>query len=172
MTFIRNLCFIFLVSYLLVSSPLLANQLPAPEGQVLLVVSGNIQHTNQGKEAHFDRDLLEALTQRTTQTATPWSERLDTFSGPLGKALIEAVGAMDSEWMTITALNDYSTQVPVSDFYDYEVILALKKNDRYLRVRDRGPLFVIYPFDEHPHLNTEMHYNRSVWQVKKIEFHE
>lgn len=170
MTFLRSLIFSVALSPLVFTTQAWSEPLAPPEGPVLLVVSGQIQHTNQGEEAHFDRRQLEALTSRTTTTNTPWTEQADDYFGPKGRALIEAVGAQDAEWMTVRALNDYSTEIPVSDFYDYEVILALKKNDRYLRIRDRGPLFVIYPFDEQPHLNTEMHYNRSAWQVKAIEF--
>lgn len=159
-----------LLSLSLLSGKLLADSLAAPSGPVILKVSGAIQHTNVGNEAHFDRQQLEALQQRTTVTQTPWTEQQDNYSGPLGRALIEAVGAEEAQWMSIAALNDYHTQVPVSDFFDYPVVLAMKKNDRWLRVRDRGPIFVIYPFDEQPHLKTEMHYNRSAWQVNSIEF--
>ena len=38
-----------------------------------------------------------------------------------------------------------------------------------MSVRDKGPLFVIYPFDEAPELNNETYYGRSAWQVKSIE---
>jgi len=167
---LRKLLPSFLLGCFLFSEGLIADSLKPPSGPVILVVSGAIQHTNVGDEAHFDRSQLEALQQRTTLTQTPWTEQQDHYSGPLGRALVAAVGAQDAEWMSISALNDYHTEVPVKDFDDYPVILAMKKNDRYLRVRDRGPLFVIYPFDEQPHLKTEMHYNRSAWQVKAIEF--
>jgi hypothetical protein len=48
------------------------------------------------------------------------------------------------------------------------VILALKRNGEYMPVRDKGPLFVIYPFDSKPELKTQTYYGRSVWQVAKI----
>ena len=167
MSLFRRLSFAVLL--LSIISTHLSAELREPTDRVLLKVSGQIQHTNQGNEAHFDRAMLEELQQRTTRTNTPWTEQADDYRGPLGSALLAAVGAEDAEWMTISALNGFSSEVPVRDFMDYKIILALKKNDRYLRVRNRGPLFVIYPFDEQPHLNTEMHYNRSVWQVNAIE---
>ena len=156
---------------LLLSQPAVTAELPQPEGAVLLSISGKIRHTNRQNQAVFDRAMLQALPQQTTHTRTPWSEGVNRYQGPLGSALIQAVGAEQASMMRITALNDFSAEVPVSDFLNYPVILALQKNDQYLRIRDRGPLFVIYPFDDHPELKTELHYNRSVWQVRSIEFY-
>ncbi|GHA94302.1 molybdopterin-dependent oxidoreductase [Modicisalibacter luteus] len=142
--------------------------LEAPTGPVILVVSGNITETNLGNEAHFDHDMLQSLEQRETMTGTPWHEGKMTFKGPLGRSLLETVGAQ-GEIMRIDALNDYSASVPVEDFREHDVILAMSADNRRLRVRDHGPLFVIYPFDEEPSLLNEDVITRSVWQVKAIE---
>ena len=145
-----------------------AQALDSPTGSVILKVTGNITQTNVGDEAHFDKVMLEALTQRTTDTSTPWHDGVVSFEGPLGRALLEAVGA-EGEQLNVVALNDYSSMVPVSDFYDHEVILAMRADGQPLRVRDHGPLFIIYPFDENPSLLNEEILTRSVWQVKRIE---
>ena len=160
-----NKTFSFIASALIVSN---AHALDAPQGNVILEVAGEITHTNVGNEAHFDKAMLEALAQRTTQTNTPWHDGVVSFEGPLGRALLDAVGA-EGDQMKVIALNDYSSTVPVSDFYDHEVILAMKADGRPLRIRDHGPLFIIYPFDENPSLLNEEVLTRSVWQVKRIE---
>ena len=67
----------------------------------------------------------------------------------LTRAVLEAVGAQGTK-LKVTALNDYSADVPAEDFIKFDVILALKKNDAYLSVRNQGPIFVIYPFDTNP----------------------
>ncbi|MFC6670829.1 hypothetical protein [Marinobacterium aestuariivivens] len=41
-------------------------------------------------------------------------------------------------------------------------------NTEYMRIRDKGPLFLVYPFDSDPALRTEVIQNRSVWQIKHI----
>ena len=41
-----------------------------------------------------------------------------------------------------------------------------------LSVRDKGPLFLIYPFDKNPELYNEKYFSRSVWQIKKIEIRD
>nr|WP_251048344.1 molybdopterin-dependent oxidoreductase [Halomonas sp. ISL-56] len=141
--------------------------LEAPEGPVLLVVSGKVGQPNVGDEAHFDKEMLEALAQHETTTRTPWYDGVTRFSGPLGRAILEAAGA-EGESMRVIALNEYAATIPVSDVDHYDVILAMQANGKALRVRDQGPLFVIYPFDTHPELLNEEIFSRSVWQVARI----
>ncbi|MEG3081229.1 molybdopterin-dependent oxidoreductase [Halomonas sp. 5021] len=142
--------------------------LDMPEGPAILVVSGKIEQTNVGDEAHFDKLMLEALAQHETVSHTPWYDGEVRFSGPLGRAILDAVGATGRS-LRVVALNDYAASIPISDFEDYEVILAMQANGKSLRIRDHGPLFVIYPFDTHPELLNEEILVRSVWQVNRIE---
>jgi hypothetical protein len=144
-----------------------ASDLQKPEGRVILTVTGNITHTNADGKAEFDRKMLEALAGRETKSTSPWYDGVASFKGPLGQSILEAVGASGTT-MKVAALNDYFAEVPVEDFLNYPVILAMEVNGKRLRVRDKGPLFVIYPFDEFPDLVDERIYNRSVWQVKSI----
>lgn len=83
------------------------------------------------------------------------------------KKLMDYVGAKGSI-VKVTALNDYTTVIPLSDFNKYNVILALKINGEYMRVRDKGPLFIVYPYDSKPELNNQVYYSRSAWQVSRM----
>ena len=149
------------------AAPLQAAGLPAPSGPVVLTVYGNIANTNAEGRAEFDRAMLDALPQRTTTTQTPWYDGEQSFTGPLAMAVLEQVGASGSS-VTVTALNDYSADIPMSDLETYPVILANQLNGETLSVRDKGPLFVIYPFDEQRDLYNEVIFGRSVWQVTAI----
>ena len=142
--------------------------LEAPEGRVILTVSGDISETNVGDTAVFDHAMLEALEGRVTVTRTPWHDQQMTFEGPLARALLEAVGAEEGERVRAIALNDYEVSIPVEDFYAYDVILATHANGSRMSVREHGPVFVIYPFDAHPELNQETIYSRSAWQVNRL----
>lgn len=150
------------------ASPGQAEDLARPAGDVVLTISGAIENTNDNDVAVFDIAMLEQLPGRITQTQTPWYDGAHKFSGPLGWALLSAVGAHGT-MLHVTAINDYVTDIPVSDLKDYEVILATRLDGEPMSVRDKGPLFVIYPFDEKPALNNEVYYGRSAWQVKSIE---
>ena len=48
------------------------------------------------------------------------------------------------------------------------MILATKRDGAMMSVREHGPIFVIYPFDQEPDLYNEKYFSRSVWQVSTI----
>lgn len=147
-----------------------AGELAKPTGDVILTVSGAITNTNDGTEAAFDIAMLDALPQRTTTTATPWYTDPQSFSGVIVKNLLDAVGAQGTT-VTVTAINDYSAEIPIEDFEANPVILASRVDGELLSIRDKGPLFVIYPFDLDSSLYNEVFFGRSVWQVKSITIH-
>jgi len=141
--------------------------LDAPNGKVVLTVTGGITQTNAPSAAVFDMDMLEAIPSRQGTMETPWTEGKVTFEGPLGSALLDAVGAKGTK-LRVTAINDYVSEIPVEDFRKHAVILATRKDGKPMSVREKGPLFVIYPFDLDPTLYNEVYFGRSVWQVKAI----
>jgi len=145
-----------------------ANALEAPKERVLLTVTGAINDTNHGSKAEFDMPMLNALQGRSGQMETPWTEGQTKFDGPLLRSLLQAVGA-HGKTLRITALNDYSAEVPVSDAMDFDTMLAVSMNGQPMSIRDKGPIFMIYPFDKNPELYNEKYFSRSVWQIKSIE---
>lgn len=159
--------FIVMLLSLVACTQVWAGEIPKPAGKVLLTLSGNIENTNEGDKAVFDVASLEKLGLVTFQTTSPWYDGRTTFTGISLQKLMDYVGAKGSV-VKVTALNDYTTDIPLSDFKKYNVILALKINGEYMRVRDKGPLFVVYPYDSLPELNNQIYYSRSAWQVSKM----
>lgn len=167
----RHFSRLLLLFLLLISASLTAwaaTSLPQPKGRVLLTVSGNITRTNVGNEAQFDAAMLHDLGMHTVATHTPWTDGVSRFAGPRGRDVLDAVGAKGAV-LRVKALNDYVAELPASDFYDYDVLLALERDGKPMSVRSFGPIFVLYPFDEKPELQTEKIRFRSVWQVDRIE---
>ncbi len=145
-----------------------AAPLQTPAEKPVLTISGNIGETNKDGTAQFDRAMLEQLGTVKIETTTPWYQGTQTFEGvPLAK-LMDAVGAK-GEKLTAIALNDYSAELPIEDARKHGVILAMKRNGEYMPIRDKGPLFIIYPYDGNPELKNQKYYSRSVWQVARID---
>lgn len=145
-----------------------AAEIAAPQGPVVLTVTGKIAHRNAADGAAFDAAMLESLPKRTTTASTPWYPQKTRFEGPLGAALLDRVGA-NGTVLKVTALNDYAVEIPLADFRKWPVILATKIDGKPISVREKGPIFVIYPFDEDASLYNELYFGRSAWQVKTIE---
>lgn len=158
---------ILFIGLQLASTPLVAEPLSTPTGEVILTISGNIERTNAGAQAHLDRDMLMALESCVIETSTPWHREPGRFEGPLFRAILSAVGAR-GEVVHVQALDGFEAEIPVSDLETYDVILAMKHNGETMAIRDMGPLFVLYPFDDYPELLTEMIRFRSVWQVNHL----
>jgi hypothetical protein len=145
----------------------IAGTLTKPNDKPILSITGRISVTNDGETARFDRAMLEALGTSSFETSTPWYNGLVRFEGVPMHRLMEEVGATGSS-LVAYALNDYSTEIPMEDFTRYPVMLALKRNGAYMPVRDKGPLFIVYPYDSSPELKHQKYYSRSAWQVAKM----
>ena len=55
------------------------------------------------------------------------------------------------------------------DVQRFDVIAARLIDGAPMAVRDKGPLFVIYPFDAQPELRNSVYYSRPAWQLRAIE---
>jgi len=149
-----------------------AAELKQPGAAIILTVSGKISASNghdeeRGAVADFDLTMLQALPQTEIATTTTWTEGEQRFQGVLMRDLLELVGADGSQVRAI-ALNDYEAVLPTSDFETIPVLLALTQNDRTLRVRDRGPIWIIYPrYGSTPELDNGQNY-KMVWQLREL----
>ena len=165
--FLAALSALWLSAAPLATRPAGAQDLGIPEGRVILTVSGRIDHTNGKGTAEFDRAMLEAMPATTIETMTPWTDTMARFEGPLARDLMKRVGARGSR-VHATAINDYAVDIPMEDFENYPVILAMKMNGEILHTRTKGPLWVIYPWSDQAELRNETGYSRSIWQVNQL----
>ena len=139
-----------------------------PEGPVVLSVSGKSGESAPGQAARFDMAMLERLPQTSFSTLTPWYAQPRKFTGPLLREVLAVAGVRGS-LVRAVALNDYRVDIPFDDVQRYDVLLARLLDDKPMPVRDRGPLFIIYPFHQHANLRNVLYYTRCAWQLKAIE---
>jgi len=147
-----------------------ALSLDKPTGPVVLTVMGHVTAPNNGAVAEFDMAMLDGLAKRSGTMETPWTDGKVTLEGPLLRAVLDAAGAEGSK-MLVRAINDYAAEVPMEDA-KLDTILATRMNGELMSVRDKGPVFLVYPFDLDPSLFNEKYFSRSVWQIKEIEIVE
>ena len=159
--------FLFGLAISLTASLAAAGTLPQPTDKPILTISGAIANTNKENTAQFDRAMLEALGVETIETTTPWYDGPVKFEGVRLDKLMQHVGAT-GDLVLAVALNDYTREIPAADFAEHSPILALKLNGEYMPVSDKGPLFIVYPFDADEALQNQTYYGRSVWQVSQL----
>ena len=146
-----------------------ARALGAPTGKVLLTISGTLANPNDHDAASFDLALLQTLPQHSFSTRTPWYAQPRRFSGVLLRDLLASVGAPAGATLKAVALNDYRVDIPTDDLMRHGAMLAYLLDDKPMSVREKGPLVIIYPFDDQPELRTPVHYSRAIWQLRSLE---
>lgn len=143
--------------------------LDAPAGKVVLTVIGKLANPNDSGAASFDLAALQKLPQHSFSTKTPWYAKPRRFSGVLLVDLLAAVGAPAGVTIKAVALNDYRVDIPAGDLTRDRAMLAWLLDDKPMPVREKGPLVIIYPFDDMPELRTAVYYSRAIWQLRTLE---
>lgn len=145
-----------------------AQELPEPQDEVLLTVSGAVAVTNTQDAAELDLELLQNIERITIETSTIWTEGAQTFEGVSLAALVAALG-LEGSTLRASAVNDYAVDIPMSDATQGGPIVAYLLNGAEMSLRDKGPLWIIYPYDKNADYRTEVIYSRSIWQLNRIE---
>jgi hypothetical protein len=145
-----------------------AANLAAPVDQVILKISGEIAVGNVGDEAHFDREMLRGIGMSEIETTTDWTDGVHRFAGPRLEdvlALVEAGGVR----LMATAINDYTVEIPRDFAETYGAILALDMDGEPMSVRDKGPIWIVFPKDSFEELEAPEHNAYWIWQLNRIE---
>lgn len=139
---------------------------PAVAGDTrpILRVSGDIA----GDAVDFDLDALRDLPQATVATSTVVTDGTHRFTGVLMRDLLDKVGAK-GDHVIATALNDYVVDIPLADIRDYDVIVAYAMDGVPLERSNKGPLWIVYPRDDHMELQDIRYDYRWVWQLSGLE---
>ncbi|MCB8837579.1 oxidoreductase [Aurantimonas sp. VKM B-3413] len=111
---------------------------------------------------------LEVFPQATITTGTPWHQRVETFSGVALDDFLASLGQPASR-LRLLALNDYLVDADISDLAGTGAILAIRENGALMPVSDKGPVFLMFPFDSDVRLRHQSYYSRAVWQLCRIE---
>lgn len=131
-------------------------------GETLLTLTG------MGAPIEFDREKLEAMEKVTLKTTTIWTEGEQSFTGVPLTTFFGEVG-VESGRIKAMAINDYAIEIPVTDAVPNGPIIAYELNGEPMSVRDKGPLWIVYPYDSNPDYQSEVIYSRSIWQLDRIE---
>lgn len=145
-----------------------AETVPAPGGPVILTVTGAPQIANVGAAVQFDRDSFAALGFETIETTTIWTDGVQRFEGVPLVTLVDLMG-VEGGTLLATAINDYAVEIPVTDAVAGGPIIAIMRNGEEMSVRDKGPLWIVYPYDTSARYRTEVIYSRSIWQLDRID---
>ena len=160
-------------SYEVVTAPVLTagDAIPAPMGPVLLRINKATLGGGGKNELRLDLAALEKMGLIRYTIKSRYYPDPVTFEGVLGSAFLDVVGVpKGATKMRMRALNDYVATVPIADLRRWPVMFALKMNGKYMSVRDKGPVWVVYPAHIDEKLGGPTHRGKWIWQLVEINF--
>lgn len=127
-------------------------------------------HQANGNKVELKMSLaqIEQLPQTTITTQLPWINGQAAFQGVKLSTLLEMHNIKPS-LIRLKALNDYTTEVTWQEMLQYEPIIAIKKDEQYLKIRDYGPFWLIFPLDQYAELQQTTYLAKMIWQLKSIK---
>ncbi|MFL4471601.1 molybdopterin-dependent oxidoreductase [Tateyamaria armeniaca] len=111
---------------------------------------------------------LDAMAQVTFTTTTIWTDGDVTFSGVPLKAVLARANKKGSA-VEMVALNDYKVAIPMATIEDTVPIIATRMNGEPISVRDKGPYWIVFPYDHDPKYRTETIHAFSIWQLNRLK---
>ena len=91
-----------------------------------------------------------------------------TVRGRLGLASAEAGVTFDMPTLERLGLIRFTTPTAWTDVRTWPVLIALKRDGQYMSIRNKGPLWVVYPRHAFPELEQAKHNSKWIWQLKEI----
>ncbi|MHA7827481.1 MAG: putative pterin-binding protein [Roseovarius sp.] len=110
---------------------------------------------------------LQSMPRATIETSTNWTFGTQSFTGVWLATLLDR-HAIRSGMLELFAVNDYVVRIPVEEVRQGGELLAYRRNDEIMTLRQKGPLWLVYDWDHEPAYRTETHYSRSIWQLDRI----
>jgi hypothetical protein len=120
--------------------------------------------------AHYSRTEIESLEAwGELETETPWTDQSTRYEGIPFRTLIPPETPLDGKEVRLLARNGYLIEVPLSTILKGDGFLAFKADGKWMRLRDKGPVWLIFPFSQHPELNDGEYRRIAVWMLEEID---
>ena len=111
---------------------------------------------------------LDAMAQHSFTTSTIWTGGEAAFSGVPLSAVLASLNTQGSA-VEMIALNDYKVTIPMDQLEDTVPIIATRMDGKVMSVRDKGPYWIVFPYDADPKYQTETIYSLSIWQLNRLK---
>jgi len=142
---------------------------PPPTGEVVLTIEGKISQKNAGKTLQFDMATLESIGVVQYYVDDPLVKKNILYSGVILSQLLKVAGAApDATALTIWALDNYSTDMKISDASKWPVLVATRADGAYIPIEKNGSLISVFPFNDFPEIDHLTYDNQWIGALAKI----
>ncbi len=161
--------FTFLLFSLLQISQLIAQPVLLENREKVLTIRvlGPAGEPENFREITFSINDLEKFPVISVRTETQWTNGVIHFQGPLMRDILASVGAV-GDTILVTGLDGRSASIPREDIEKYDVIIACQVDGAYFGLRERGPLWIIYPWSTNPEIQSAVYYDRGIYHLNSL----
>lgn len=138
----------------------------AAEEDILLTVTPQAQP--KSPIAQLDRETLSTLPTTEFRTSTIWTAGPQTFTGVALSSLVDML-EIEAEALRAISVSDFAIDIPLDEIGPDAPIIAYLRDGAPMSRRDKGPLWLLYPYDSDKKYQSEVTYTRSVAQLDRIE---
>ena len=124
----------------------------------------------QPKTLVYDQ-LVSQYPQITFTTQLPWYPDANQFTGFRVSDLLQQLGVEDTLAVSFIALNDYAASTTIENILKYDPIVAYKMNGEKMKVRNKGPYWLVFNLDKYPEIDNTALHSQMVWQIDEIKIH-
>ena len=104
-------------------------------------------------------------------TSLPWFEGKKKFTGFTVTELLSHLGIEDAFSVSFIALNDYAASSQLKHIEQSQPIVAYQIDDKNMKVRNKGPYWLVFNLDQYPEIDTAAFHSQMVWQIDEILIH-
>jgi len=125
---------------------------------------------HQGQSHKIDQAELSQLSsgQSSLTTITPWTDEPNDYQGITLDALLKHLG-IEGTSATAKALNDYKVEINLERAIEAGAFIASHENGKAMKVRNKGPFWIVFPWTERPDLVERKIQDWSIWQLTEIK---
>lgn len=130
-----------------------------------------IKLPNEKVETLSRQTLMSQFPISSFTTQLPWFEETKAFSGVKVSELLKYYKLDSALAVSFIALNDYAASSTVKDILTYDPIIAYQMDGKYMKIRNKGPFWLVFDLDSNPEINNPTYYSQMVWQIDEIVIH-
>lgn len=143
-----------------------ASTIPRPESKAVLTIRGSLSKGNSDRGLKLDMETLGEMPTAEATVFEPFVKHDVTFSGVMLDDLLTIAGAdPDAESLFMTALDDYTVDLAMSDLEGARAMLATRENGKPIKLRSGGPVRIVFLTDGVLGSNPDT----WIWSVKTID---
>ncbi|GHA29519.1 molybdopterin-binding protein [Oceanisphaera arctica] len=137
---------------------------------VVLTLYGDIQlDDRQYDRLDFTLSELQALPQADITTAHPWVTQAHHYHGvDLNRLMARLFGHRRVVSLYLEALNGFSVAVDWPQISPFSPIIAWQEDERLMSRRNKGPLWLMLPYDRVPKVQQADFLHFMAWQLRVI----